>query len=163
MFWTRTRCRRARTLLLIAAGVCGVGAGVGHVGGVGGAWGEVGARLIDGGLMVVWADAPMAWDGERWEFSGPRGPAALGTHPEGRLIPESRVWVMGWVGAPASRITVRVTWVPLWPPAVVFAGLALVAWWGAGRRGSPYECVRCGYDLRGIAGTCPECGAGAVG
>jgi hypothetical protein len=148
--------------LLIAAGVVVGLAGVGHVGGVGGAWGEVGARLIDGGLMVVWADAPMAWDGQRWEFSGPRGPAALGTHPPGRLIPESRVWVMGWLGAPATRITVRVTWVPLWPPAFLLAAVAAVAWWGEFRAGRPGVCGQCGYDLRGLSGRCPECGAGAA-
>ena len=160
MFWTRTRCRRARTLLLIAAGVCVVGAGVGHVGGVGGAWGRVGARLSGGGLVVVTADTPMVWGGEYWRFYAPGGSTETRFGEAGKVIPSSQSWKMtvGWT--PGTLINGWVVSVPLWPWATLLGVLGSVAWWGTRRPEQGHECARCGYDLRGIGGTCPECGAG---
>jgi ribosomal protein S27AE len=48
--------------------------------------------------------------------------------------------------------------VPLWMP-----GVALGLGWAvlAKARREDWECGRCGYDVRGLAGgVCPECGAG---
>jgi hypothetical protein len=50
---------------------------------------------------------------------------------------------------------------PHWPVAALL-GVAPLAWltglWRDRRRHPPGHCRACGYDLRGIAGRCPECG-----
>ncbi len=47
--------------------------------------------------------------------------------------------------------------IPLWALALAFGAPA--AWlWAKRRRLLPTDCQKCGYDLRGLAGKCPECG-----
>ena len=50
---------------------------------------------------------------------------------------------------------------PLWMPATA-SGAVLVGLWVVGvhqrRRAMAGHCNRCGYDLSGIIGPCPECG-----
>jgi hypothetical protein len=49
--------------------------------------------------------------------------------------------------------------VPFWILVVGVGGLAAWLWWGRWfGRGC---CRKCGYDLRGLTGVCPECGAAA--
>jgi|GEM_PF-5426291 len=163
MFWTRTRCRRARTLLLIAAGVCVVGAVVGHVGGVGGAWGRVGARLVRGGLVVVTANEPMVWRQKQWRFIVPGGGAAVICDRPSLWRPSSAEARMLASVTPRVLVIPRTTVIPLWPVAGALGVLGAWAWARGGRSLAAHECAACGYDLRGIAGTCPECGAGAAG
>jgi hypothetical protein len=47
--------------------------------------------------------------------------------------------------------------VPLWLPLIAFGGLA---WWGwrVRRWYGADRCQKCGYDVRGVPGVCPECG-----
>jgi hypothetical protein len=47
--------------------------------------------------------------------------------------------------------------VPLWSIALVWTSLALLT--RRGRKRAPGECAQCGYDLKGVAGRCPECGS----
>ena len=59
-----------------------------------------------------------------------------------------------------SRPTVwSYAYVPLWFPLLLIA--APTAWlWHIDRRGKPWQCAKCRYDLRGLdGGVCPECGA----
>lgn len=47
--------------------------------------------------------------------------------------------------------------IPLWAIAVPFVLGAVWFFW-RGRRPLPGHCRKCGYDLTGITGPCPECG-----
>jgi hypothetical protein len=47
--------------------------------------------------------------------------------------------------------------IPLWLPFVVAVAFA-AGLWRLDRRRPPGCCARCGYDLTGITGACPECG-----
>lgn len=47
---------------------------------------------------------------------------------------------------------------PTWIPLVLSAFVTMWLWW-VDRRVQPWECQKCRYDLRGLAGVvCPECG-----
>jgi hypothetical protein len=149
-------------ILLIAAGVCVAGAVVGHATGKGGAWGRLGARLVGGGLIVVTANTPMGWREGRWKFTAPGGGAAIVCDRVSLWRPSSSTVSMLASTAPRLLVTARITTIPLWPVAGVLAGLGALAWARAGRAPAGHECAACGYDLRGLSGGCPECGAGAV-
>lgn len=62
-----------------------------------------------------------------------------------------------------SYPTVTQLVIPLWPLAVVPGAAAFLLWRGElpARRRRLGQCVKCGYDRRGIdpAAACPECGA----
>ncbi len=52
-------------------------------------------------------------------------------------------------------------WMPLWIPTVVFGFSAAPLCWPVFRRRKRKKlglCLKCGYDLRGSKGRCPECG-----
>ena len=52
-------------------------------------------------------------------------------------------------------------WVRFWVAmsvALVSAAVLIVSYLPLRRYDRIYECVHCGYDLRGTKGTCPECG-----
>lgn len=74
------------------------------------------------------------------------------------------VIIEGW-SASSGEIWLPAT--PIWSGLAVNTAFWAAAWWlllGAPRqlrrwrRARRGECVRCGYDLRGVAGVCPECG-----
>lgn len=57
------------------------------------------------------------------------------------------------------RLNLVIVSVPLWIPAVLFGGLAMVLWYRRQKNVGPGHCQECGYDLTGnVSGTCPECG-----
>jgi predicted amidophosphoribosyltransferase len=47
----------------------------------------------------------------------------------------------------------------MWPALAVCALLHYLLWLRARLKHKPGLCDSCGYDLRGSAGDCPECGA----
>ena len=65
------------------------------------------------------------------------------------------------VVSPASGKLLWGVVLPLWMPATA-SGAVLVGLWVVGvhqrRRAMAGHCNRCGYDLSGIIGPCPECG-----
>ncbi|MFG0284682.1 MAG: hypothetical protein ACF8R7_09700 [Phycisphaerales bacterium JB039] len=67
--------------------------------------------------------------------------------PSGRLRLDWRP------GVSASRSRFHL-YLPLWIPAAVFGISALAL----RKRREPFACRKCGYDLSGHAGPCPECG-----
>jgi hypothetical protein len=63
-----------------------------------------------------------------------------------------------YASTPSGRSHVAI---PLWPIVVLSGGGAAALW----LRSRPLRaglCQKCGYDLRGIDGVCPECGAQAA-
>jgi hypothetical protein len=73
-------------------------------------------------------------------------------------------WVQEYRHPPAIRRDIRV---PLWAVLAAFGVMGVVAarpWRLIRRRRDPeaVPCARCGYDLRGSPGRCPECGAERV-
>ena len=82
---------------------------------------------------------------------------------DGKLIAEVGNHAAHWVEATTSDSHV---YVPIWAVTVLFA-LPPIFWfmWSMRRRRIRLRirqglCVRCGYDMRGSPGACPECGHG---
>ena len=110
--------------------------------------------------------------GVAWVAPGGRGGIGLARGAvwlSGEVTDQPGLTFRGWVDWTQAWIPARprgrwgLTWmVPLWIPATG-AGLALGAVWLAGRRAATRAshglCPSCGYDLTGITGPCPECGA----
>lgn len=91
-------------------------------------------------------------DDPRWWWPGETGFVETSSLDESELVsPRSGRLLWGVV-------------LPLWMPAALSGGL-LFALWRAGararRRALAGCCRSCGYELAGIAGPCPECGAHA--
>jgi len=83
----------------------------------------------DGSLRSGWGIERPLWSPKRLRVE-----SALEVHPHHLKLPF--LWL----------------WVPLAvPPAAILIVRRL-------RRREPHECPRCGYDLRGAVGPCPECG-----
>jgi hypothetical protein len=66
-----------------------------------------------------------------------------------------------------DAIPARIVWKGLAVDTAVYSIVAAAVFFGPGavrraRRRRRGWCVRCGYDLRGAAGPCPECGAGRL-
>lgn len=98
------------------------------------------------------------------EFNGYGWPLVCLTAWKDTQRGHSFVVIQGW-SASSGDIWVPAT--PAWGGLLANAAFWAAAWWAvlAGpawfrrwRRAARGVCVRCGYDLRGIAGACPECG-----
>jgi hypothetical protein len=69
----------------------------------------------------------------------------------------------GWWFRASFSQTHKELVVPMWAIGLAAAGTGVLAWRRA-RWVTPGHCVKCGYDLTGLAAgaVCPECGAGTA-
>ena len=106
------------------------------------------------GQVWVWRDQMLATPRLGWHVEWPR-PYGLDW------------WFEDWnLSTPTLRA--RLLAFPIWWGAVLVGAPAMLAW-GLPMRAMPSRrraerrarglCGRCGYDMRGIGGACPECGA----
>ena len=86
-------------------------------------------------------------------------------------LPGWRRWLITWragpMDDPARDVWDRVLTLPLWCLLMGLCVFPLLAGWRVRRwmhaRWQRQQiCIRCGYDLRGSAGACPECGWSAA-
>jgi len=109
-------------------------------------------------------------NGELWATTGgsyfPPGLSAMHAAPRAQSIsvlrwwPEEPLFGRRALGPGVSIWSLRL---PLWLPVAVGAagaGAFLPAWIRDRRRRREGKCAACGYDVRGLAGRCPECGRG---
>lgn len=123
-----------------------------------------GTRLTNGqGCLWIWV-------GARGDFSAITGPGLHGGGWTADVLqwkPEFERNQKMWIQVPgpaggrvAKQIAGLSVVLPWYLPLVVGAGAAGASFpaWKRHRRLVRGECVRCGYDLRGVSGRCPECG-----
>jgi hypothetical protein len=129
------------------------------------AWAEVGVRWRDAtdipcgvtvrhGQLWIWRDQMLAT---------PR----LGWHVEWAR-PYGLDWRFEDWNLSTARLQARLVAIPIWWAAVLVGVPSMLAW-GLPMRALPWRrraarraqglCGRCGYDMAGIEGACPECGA----
>lgn len=130
-------------------------------------WTGTGAAAV---LVAVYAAS--VWWSLLWINSSPFFGVAVGGgalvcgrdgRPEDVFVIEKRAWTVWrwWFDAAFNGPTALVI-IPLWAPLVAVLLPTALAWRRHLRR-PPGHCLKCGYDLAGIAaGVCPECGAGIV-
>ena len=85
----------------------------------------------------------------RRSLAGQAKPREAGAYYERR-------WDWGW--RPYWSMKSGIATIPIWWLIFLFASMAAILFWRA-RRQPPGYCLKCGYDLAGITGPCPECGA----
>lgn len=109
--------------------------------------------------LVLYPGRVMYMLGDPLRGNGPGFDADLGwwptsTAPNGQSMGPGPVY---WWFTYSSGTRGWLMEVPIWSFAVP---LLAMAWFARPRKRSlPGHCNGCGYDLRGLAGTCPECGA----
>ena len=120
-------------------------------------------RIVPGGLDVFHTDNQLNFGVqdfiEDWErdldFQRPLSVAS----------PDRFVWLPKYNSQSSMPFVMRIVTIPLWLPIFLIA-LPTVYLWRTDRA-KPWQCAKCRYDLRGLAGggegggeggVCPECG-----
>jgi hypothetical protein len=100
----------------------------------------------------------MEWESLRVENAPTGVLGVVEAHPQNRrrLGVSAGAGTMRWSGA--ARWLVIPYWLPAAAAWLVLLPFAVVRWLRRCRRTRAGLCVRCGYDLRGTPGRCPECG-----
>ncbi|MCC6661340.1 MAG: hypothetical protein IT437_10690 [Phycisphaerales bacterium] len=121
--------------------------------------------VVRGDVEIGWGSVPIQRTPKLWRLGHPEMTAAvIMAGPGGWKPSSSEGRLASTTGGVTAIMTLRATWVPIWPWLLGVAGLTGVAWSLVRRVSDPGCCTRCGYDLRGGAGSvCPECGAPAGG
>ena len=141
------------------------------------AWGDLGRAVREfqeGGTPMHGLEDARGWPalalGVRYAGFDPYRPGTLRADGGIMLPPLLRTRSQAFIRrSGADAATVRaLPLTPLWPGlladtlfyALLFASLhQLTAWGRRARRRGRGRCAACGYDLTGIDGVCPECGA----
>lgn len=160
MSWTRRGRSRASWVLGVAGGIALVLAVAGTLlPGFGGGAGRVSVGVQHGAASLALGSCGLQWTRDGWVLLGPGQRARVVVEPRSSWRPTTTPVNLSIAsgGAPIN-LTLRVVHVPLGPLAgVLLAGWALLRWVFPGKHEAG-ACVACGYDLRGVAGVCPECG-----
>jgi hypothetical protein len=129
--------------------------------GFGGAVGRLAVGVQHGAASVAWGSCDLQWTRQGWMLVGSGQRARVVVEPRSLWRPTTTPVSMSIGGAGGVvNYTMRAVHVPLGP----LAGVLLVGWgllrWVFPGRAEAHACAACGYDLRGVAGVCPECGGG---
>ncbi len=120
-----------------------------------------GIHVARGTVEIVWGSHDVTWVADRWTMSASGNRAAVVNWSESSWRPNTNTarMLLGAGGTGGTLVTLHATYVPLWPWAVVLAGIFALLWWRLPRRIAEGTCGNCGYDVRGLSGSvCPECG-----
>jgi hypothetical protein len=124
--------------------------------------GHQAAGVTHGRIEIGWSSGTLARRADAWSIDNPY---SFQSGYEIVLKGTGSAWRphiadLSNVLPPSHSLTVL--YIPLWPCAALFSGLAGLLWWRS-RRILPGHCRRCGYSLVGLkSDRCPECGTRQV-
>jgi hypothetical protein len=132
--------------------------------GFGGAVGRVALGVQRGVASIGVGSCDVRWTRQGWVMLAPGARPRVVAEARSAWRPTTTPVSLGLtVGGVAANYTLWIVHVPLGPPAgLLLVGWALLRWVFPGKDEAG-ACGACGYDLRGVAGVCPECGAGRGG
>lgn len=123
--------------------------------------------MLRWGSLDFWHGSPGDWERLQSEWRGPARPIKMVWTPEFHSMQMIRsMWPSAAPGGGVATIDnygLRLI-LPMWMPVAAFllvTGITVRPWFlhaRMARRTRRGRCVGCGYDLKGLAERCPECG-----
>jgi hypothetical protein len=125
---------------------------------------HVGARVSRGSLELAWTNADIGYASAGWRLMAADGSVnarmVVGPAKWWRPVVTKAGMSVGSVGA-VKMFTLRAAFVPLWMIVLPLGGVAY-GLWRVSKRPVEGRCAKCGYELAGVRGGCPECGEGRM-